>query len=71
MHLILRKLGKPEQLIGWKREDFHLNCNFFFSSFFVSCEVAQFINLSVQECRAILDRYAEEQNREIQKIKQK
>lgn len=33
--------------------------------------MAQFINLSVQECRSILDRYNEEQAREVQKIKEK
>ncbi|XP_055323300.1 uncharacterized protein LOC129578562 [Sitodiplosis mosellana] len=37
----------------------------------ISCEVAQFINLSIQECRSILDRYNEEQAREVQKIKEK
>lgn len=36
-----------------------------------SCEVAQFINLSVQECKSILDRYEEERLREIEKIKEK
>lgn len=36
-----------------------------------SCEVAQFINLSIQECRSILDRYNEEQAREVQKIKER
>lgn len=44
---------------------------FSISSFLYSCEVAQFINLSIQECRAILDRYSEEQAREVQKIKEK
>lgn len=39
--------------------------------FSFSCEVAQFINLSIQECRSILDRYNEEQAREVQKIKEK
>lgn len=39
--------------------------------FHFSCEVAQFINLSIQECRSILDRYSEEQAREVQKIKEK
>lgn len=43
---------------------------YFFSSAF-SCEVAQFINLSIQECRSILERYSEEQAREVQKIKEK
>lgn len=40
-------------------------------NFYFSCEVAQFINLSIQECRSILDRYNEEQAREVQKIKEK
>lgn len=50
-----------------------MNCDecIFIKFILFSCEVAQFLNLSIQECRAILDRYNEEQNREVQKIKEK
>lgn len=55
-----------------QQEKQSINKNTFsFSLFLCSCEVAQFINLSIQECRAILDRYSEEQAREVQKIKEK
>uniref|UniRef100_A0A1B0CI23 Putative ras gtpase effector rassf2 n=1 Tax=Lutzomyia longipalpis TaxID=7200 RepID=A0A1B0CI23_LUTLO len=37
----------------------------------ISSEVAQFLNLSLSECRAILDRYCEEQDREVARIKEK
>ena len=37
----------------------------------ISSEVAQFLNLSIQECRSILDRYNEEREREVQKIREK
>lgn len=37
----------------------------------ISNEVAQFINLSVPECRAILDRYNDELEREIAKVREK
>lgn len=36
-----------------------------------SNEVAQFLNLSVPECRAILDRYDQELAREVAKIKER
>lgn len=36
-----------------------------------SCEVAQFLNLSILECRAILDRYNDELEREVFKVKEK
>lgn len=36
-----------------------------------SNEVAQFLNLSVPECRAILDRYDQELSREVEKIKER
>uniref|UniRef100_A0A2M4A9M3 Putative ras gtpase effector rassf2 n=1 Tax=Anopheles triannulatus TaxID=58253 RepID=A0A2M4A9M3_9DIPT len=35
----------------------------------ISSEVAQFLNLSVPECRAILDRYHEEEQRELHRIR--
>lgn len=37
----------------------------------ISSEVAQFLNLSVQECRSILDRYEEEREREQRKVIEK
>lgn len=37
----------------------------------ISSEVAQFLNLSIPECRAILDRYNDELEREIAKVKNK
>uniref|UniRef100_A0A6B2EGE5 Putative ras gtpase effector rassf2 n=1 Tax=Phlebotomus kandelakii TaxID=1109342 RepID=A0A6B2EGE5_9DIPT len=37
----------------------------------ISSEVAQFLNLSLSECRSILDRYSEEQEREVERIKEK
>lgn len=39
--------------------------------FFRSCEMAQFINLSVLECKSILDRYEEERQREENRIREK
>lgn len=36
-----------------------------------SNEVAQFLNLSVPECRAILDRYDQELGREVVKIRER
>lgn len=36
-----------------------------------SCEVAQYLNLSIPECRSILDRYEEEKEREVMKIREK
>uniref|UniRef100_A0A2M3Z2F7 Putative ras gtpase effector rassf2 n=1 Tax=Anopheles braziliensis TaxID=58242 RepID=A0A2M3Z2F7_9DIPT len=35
----------------------------------ISSEVAQFLNLSIPECRAILDRYHEEEQRELHRIR--
>ncbi|ETN66240.1 hypothetical protein AND_001978 [Anopheles darlingi] len=35
----------------------------------ISSEVAQFLNLSIPECRAILDRYHEEEYRELHRIR--
>lgn len=37
----------------------------------ISCEVAQFLNLSELECKSILDRYDDELNREVLKVKDK
>lgn len=37
----------------------------------ISSEVAQFLNLSISECRSILDRYSEEQDREVARIREK
>lgn len=37
----------------------------------ISSDVAQFLNLSIPECRSILDRYSEEQEREIVRIREK
>uniref|UniRef100_A0A1B0F0D6 Uncharacterized protein n=1 Tax=Phlebotomus papatasi TaxID=29031 RepID=A0A1B0F0D6_PHLPP len=37
----------------------------------ISSEVAQFLNLSLSECRSILDRYSEEQEREVARIREK
>ncbi|XP_059611799.1 uncharacterized protein LOC132258485 [Phlebotomus argentipes] len=37
----------------------------------ISSEVAQFLNLSLSECRSILDRYGEEQEREVGRIREK
>ena len=37
----------------------------------ISSEVAQFINLSISECRAILDQYQTEQEREEDRIREK
>lgn len=42
-----------------------------FSIFFFSNEVAQFLNLSLPECRAILERYDQELERETVKVKDK
>lgn len=42
----------------------YLNYNF-------SPEVAQFLNLSIPECHAILKRYDEEEDKELQRIKEK
>lgn len=36
-----------------------------------SNEVAQYINLSLPECRAILERFDQEQEREITKVKER
>lgn len=36
-----------------------------------SNEVAQFLNLSLPECRAILERYDQELDREVTKVKDK
>lgn len=71
---IHQKLGKLVILFyllsnKLKSRDSNFEKNHIFDHF--SCEVAQFINLSVQECRSILDRYNEEQAREVQKIKEK
>lgn len=38
---------------------------------FVSCEVAQFLNLSIPECKSILDRYNVELEREVEKVKER
>lgn len=40
-------------------------------AFFDSPEVAQFLNLSIPECRAIVERYYEEEERELFKIREK
>lgn len=37
----------------------------------ISSEVAQFLNLSVPECRAIIERYYEEEERELYRIREK
>ncbi|XP_072397891.1 uncharacterized protein Rassf [Diabrotica undecimpunctata] len=37
----------------------------------VSCEVAQFLNLTLAECRAILSQYYSQEEREVARIKQK
>lgn len=37
----------------------------------ISCEVAQFLNLSTTECKAILERYNHEEEREVRRIKAK
>jgi Ras association domain-containing protein 2/4 len=37
----------------------------------ISNEVAQFLNLSVAECRAILERYQEEEDREARRVRSK
>ena len=37
----------------------------------ISCEVAQFLNLSIAECKAILERYTYEEERETRRIKAK
>lgn len=37
----------------------------------VSCEVAQFLNLSLAECRAILNQYYGQEEREVARIKEK
>lgn len=37
----------------------------------VSCEVAQFLNLSLAECRAILNQYYSQEEREVARIKEK
>ncbi|XP_067009207.2 ras association domain-containing protein 4 [Anabrus simplex] len=37
----------------------------------ISCEVAQFLNLSITECRAILERYQEEEERETKRVRLK
>ncbi|XP_046667751.1 uncharacterized protein LOC124359227 [Homalodisca vitripennis] len=37
----------------------------------ISCEVAQFLNLSTTECRAILERYSYEEEREVRRVKAK
>lgn len=36
-----------------------------------SSEVAQFLNLSVPECRSILQKFHDEEDRELQRIKEK
>ena len=36
-----------------------------------SPEVAQFVNLSIPECRAIIERYYEEEEREMFRIREK
>jgi hypothetical protein len=38
---------------------------------FNSQEVAQFLNLSIPECRAIIERYYEEEERELYRIREK
>lgn len=38
---------------------------------FNSPEVAQFLNLSIPECRAIVERYYEEEERELFRIREK
>lgn len=43
--------------------------NFLISQY--SNEVAQFLNLSLPECRAILERYDQEVAREVAKIKER
>jgi Ras association domain-containing protein 2/4 len=37
----------------------------------ISCEVAQFLNFSSTECKAILDRFYMEEENEVKKIKAK
>lgn len=37
----------------------------------ISCEVAQFLNLSIAECRAILERYQDEEEREMKRVRLK
>uniref|UniRef100_A0A1B6L4D0 Ras-associating domain-containing protein n=1 Tax=Graphocephala atropunctata TaxID=36148 RepID=A0A1B6L4D0_9HEMI len=37
----------------------------------ISCEVAQFLNLSTTECRSILERYSYEEEREVRRVKAK
>lgn len=37
----------------------------------ISNEVAQFLNLSIAECRAILERYQEEEEREAKRVRSK
>jgi Ras association domain-containing protein 2/4 len=37
----------------------------------ISSEVAQFLNLSTAECRAILERYSQEEEREVKRIRAK
>lgn len=37
----------------------------------VSCEVAQFLNLSLVECRAILNQYYSQEEREVARVKEK
>jgi len=37
----------------------------------ISNEVAQFLNLSIAECRAILERYQEEEEREARRVRSK
>ncbi|XP_022185024.2 uncharacterized protein LOC111044243 [Nilaparvata lugens] len=37
----------------------------------ISCEVAQFLNLSTAECKAILERYNHEEDREIKRVRTK
>lgn len=37
----------------------------------ISSDVAQFLNLSIPECRSILDRYSNEEDRELARIKEK
>lgn len=37
----------------------------------ISPEVAQFLNLSIPECRAIVERYYEEEERELFRIREK